>query len=57
MYYRFPFTLGTIAFFEDRDAMMKFARSKHHRELMCWLVDNGAVEVIDRTRFAAAVPA
>jgi hypothetical protein len=39
VYYRFPFTLGTIAFFSDRDAMLKFARSKHHRDLMCWVTD------------------
>ncbi len=42
VYYKFPFTLGTIAFFADRDALLKFARSKHHRDLMCWLVDDGA---------------
>ena len=42
VYYRFPFTLGTIAFFADRDAMLKFARGKQHRDLMCWLVDDGA---------------
>ncbi len=41
VYYQFPFTLGTIAFFADRDAMLKFARSKHHRDLMCWLTDSG----------------
>ena len=41
VYYEFPLTLGTIAIFDDRDAMMRFARSKHHRELMCWLTDNG----------------
>jgi hypothetical protein len=39
VYYRFPFTLGTIAFFSDRDAMLKFARSRHHRDLMCWVTD------------------
>jgi hypothetical protein len=41
VYYRFPFTLGTIAFFSDRDAMLKFARSKAHRDLMCWVTDHG----------------
>jgi hypothetical protein len=41
VYYRFPFTLGTIAFFDDRDALLKFARSKTHRDLMCWITDNG----------------
>ena len=39
VYYDFPFTLGTIAFFEDMDSMMKFARSKYHRELMIWVTD------------------
>jgi hypothetical protein len=34
-------TLGTIACFSDRDAMLKFARSRHHRDLMCWLTDDG----------------
>ncbi|WP_326558494.1 DUF4188 domain-containing protein [Micromonospora sp. NBC_01796] len=41
VYYRFPFTLGTVAFFSDRDALLKFARSRHHRELMCWVTDHG----------------
>ncbi|GIM91871.1 DUF4188 domain-containing protein [Paractinoplanes toevensis] len=41
VYWQWPFTLGTIAFFADRDAMLKFARSKHHRALMCWVTDHG----------------
>jgi len=41
VYWEFPFTLGTIAFFRDRDAMLTFARSKHHRNLMCWITDHG----------------
>ena len=41
IYYKFPFTLGTIAFFSDRDAMLKFARTKHHRDLVCWVTDHG----------------
>jgi hypothetical protein len=41
VYYEWPLTLGTIAFFEDRDALLKFARSKEHRDLMCWLTDDG----------------
>jgi hypothetical protein len=44
VYYQFPFTLGTIAFFSDRDAMLAFARSRHHRELMCWLTDSDAAK-------------
>lgn len=39
VYWRFPFTLGTIAFFADRDALLKFARSRHHRDLMCWVTE------------------
>ena len=41
LYYQFPFTIGTFAFFEDRDALLKFGRSKAHRDLMCWLTDHG----------------
>ena len=41
VYYEFPFTLGTIAFFSDRDALLTFARSRHHRDLMCWVADHG----------------
>jgi hypothetical protein len=39
IYYEFPFTLGTIGMFESRDAMMRFARGKHHRKLMQWITD------------------
>ncbi|WP_225730257.1 MULTISPECIES: hypothetical protein [unclassified Nocardia] len=39
VYYEFPLTLGTIAFFADRDAMLRFARSRHHRDLMIWVTD------------------
>lgn len=39
VYWKFPFTLGTIAFFDDRDALLLFARSRHHRELMRWVTD------------------
>ncbi|MEO3747949.1 DUF4188 domain-containing protein [Plantactinospora sp. B5E13] len=39
VYWEFPFTLGTIAFFADRDAMLRFARSRHHRRLMVWVTD------------------
>ena len=42
VYWKWPFTLGTIAFFRDRDALLKFARTKHHRDLMCWIADDGA---------------
>jgi hypothetical protein len=41
VYWQWPFTLGTIAFFRDRDALLKFARTKYHQRLMCWITDNG----------------
>ena len=41
VYWRAPFTLGTIAFFSDRDELLKFARSSAHARLMCWLTDEG----------------
>ncbi len=41
VYWRFPFTLGTIALFQDRDALLRFARASAHRDLMCWVSDNG----------------
>jgi len=39
VYWEFPFTLGTLAFFTDRDAMLRFARSRYHRKLMVWVTD------------------
>ncbi|WP_309135196.1 hypothetical protein [Cellulomonas sp.] len=37
VYWAPPFTLGTIAFFADRDALMLFARLPAHRRLMTWI--------------------
>lgn len=39
VYWEFPLTLGTLAFFTDRDALLRFARSRHHRKLMVWVTD------------------
>ena len=36
-YYKFPFTLGTLAFFERRDDLLAFARMPGHRHLMQWI--------------------
>ena len=41
VYWTFPFTLGTIALFDDRDALLRFARGSAHRDLMCWVTDAG----------------
>ena len=37
VYWEPPFTLGTLAFFTDRDALMLFARLPAHRRLMTWI--------------------
>jgi hypothetical protein len=39
VYWSGPWALGTIAFFEDRDAMLAFARMPEHRYLMRWIVE------------------
>lgn len=39
VWYEFPFTLGTIAFFKDQDSLLRFARSKYHRDLMIWVTE------------------
>jgi hypothetical protein len=41
IWYRFPFTFGTIAFFSDRDALLRFARSPEHAEIMRWVMSPG----------------
>lgn len=41
VYLQGPFTLGTIAVFADREALMRFARTTAHRDLMCWMTDRG----------------
>ena len=38
-YWQRPWTLGTIAWFESTDDLMRFARSGAHRELMAWVVE------------------
>jgi hypothetical protein len=39
VYWEYPLTLGTMAFFADRDALLRFARSRYHRKLMMWVTD------------------
>jgi heme-degrading monooxygenase HmoA len=41
VWYGFPFTLGTIAFFSDQEALLAFARSPEHAELMRWVMEPG----------------
>src|SRR3712207_1605234 len=41
VWYAFPFTLGTIAFFDTRDDLLQFARSPEHAEIMRWVMRPG----------------
>jgi hypothetical protein len=41
VWYRFPFTVGTMAFFRDKQAMLKFARTPEHATLMKWVMEPG----------------
>jgi hypothetical protein len=41
VWFRFPFTFGTIAFFTDRDALLTFARCPEHARLMQWVMEPG----------------
>ncbi len=41
VWYRFPFTLGTIAFFSDRESLLRFARSPEHAAIMRWVMRPG----------------
>ncbi|MFI6133765.1 DUF4188 domain-containing protein [Micromonospora sp. NPDC051141] len=56
VYWQFPLTLGTIAFFTDRDAMLRFARTRHHRKLMAWLTDGGRNATAGFIRLYTASP-
>lgn len=37
-FFWFPFTFGTIAFFADRDSLLRFARSPEHADLIQWVM-------------------
>jgi hypothetical protein len=41
VWFRFPFTFGTIAFFTDREALLTFARCSEHARLMEWVMRPG----------------
>lgn len=38
-YWQPPWTLGTVAWFDTVDDLMRFARTGVHRELMAWVTD------------------
>lgn len=42
IWYQFPFTIGTIAFFATRDDLLAFARTPEHAEIMRWVMRPGA---------------
>ncbi|MFI7249383.1 DUF4188 domain-containing protein [Micromonospora chalcea] len=56
VYWQFPLTLGTIAFFTDRDALLRFARTRHHRKLMMWLTDGNRNATAGFIRLYTAAP-
>lgn len=41
VWYRFPFTFGTTAFFADLEALLLFARSREHAAIMRWVMEPG----------------
>lgn len=41
VWYRFPFVIGTIAFFADKDSLMAFARTPEHADIMRWVMQPG----------------
>ena len=41
VWYTFPFTIGTIAFFETRDDLLQFARTPEHSQIMRWVMRPG----------------
>ena len=41
IWYTFPFTIGTIAFFETRDDLLAFARTPEHARIMRWVMRPG----------------
>ncbi len=41
IWYGFPFTIGTIAFFATRDDLLAFARTPEHAEIMRWVMRPG----------------
>ncbi|MEU6024265.1 DUF4188 domain-containing protein [Micromonospora sp. NPDC047134] len=56
VYWQFPLTLGTIAFFTDREAMLRFARTREHRRLMVWLTDGTRNATAGFIRLYTAAP-
>ncbi|MFT4233613.1 MAG: hypothetical protein QM607_01190 [Microbacterium sp.] len=51
VYWTWPFTLGTIAFFDSRDALLSMARGPEHRYLMSWLTDSSIWATAGYIRF------
>jgi hypothetical protein len=41
IWYTFPFTIGTIAFFETKDDLLAFARTPEHARIMRWVMRPG----------------
>jgi heme-degrading monooxygenase HmoA len=41
VWYRFPFTFGTVSFWASREDLMAFGRSDEHRRAVAWLLRPG----------------
>jgi hypothetical protein len=41
VWYRFPTTFGTVSFWADRAALLRFARTAEHRRAVAWLARPG----------------
>ena len=56
VWYRFPFTLGTLSLWDSREHMLAFARTAEHRAAVAWLLRPGVARGAF-IRFLAAEPA
>lgn len=41
VWYRFPYTIGTISFWENRQDLLRFAQSQEHRDAVDWVLTPG----------------
>jgi heme-degrading monooxygenase HmoA len=56
VWYRFPFTFGTVSFWASRDDLTAFGRGAEHRRAVAWLLQPGNARGAF-IRFHAAEPA
>jgi len=56
VYWSWPFSLGTIAFFDGTDSLLAMSRGPEHRELMVWLTASSRWATAGFIRFYEPVP-